>query len=146
MISVVLSGVLFQHSIDRLSRIVRRHTVLLGVLLALCCNALLVVKFKQALPLPIVGIMIGSLIACIYPISLNITSDNYQGNNGVSVSSTMLLFYGIGGVIGLILLGKAIAIFSNEALFYYLVISILCAICLIIIFNKIGSRRQQILS
>jgi MFS family permease len=144
MISIVLSGVLLQHSIDRLSRIVRRHIVLLFVLLALCCNALLVVKLKESLPLPILGIMIGSLIACIYPISLNITSDNYQGNNGVSVSSTMLLFYGIGGVVGPILSGKAMAVFGNEALFYYLVISILCAIGLIVFFHGIGARRQPI--
>lgn len=141
MISIVLSGVLLQHSIDRLSRIVKRQNVLLFLLLALCCNALLVVKLKESLPLPILGIMIGSLIACIYPISLNITSDNYKGNNGVSVSSTMLLFYGIGGVLGPILSGKTMAVFGNEALFYYLVTSILCAVFLILIYQEIGTRQ-----
>ena len=136
MSSIVFSGVFLQHMIEKLSRHIDRTKVLASVLTVLCVFTYVFIIHVQTLPLLILGIFLGSFIACIYPLSLNITADKVDENSAIAASSTMLLFYAIGGFSGPVLSSSAMNLFGVDSLFYYLGLSSLLAVVLILLIRK----------
>lgn len=64
-----------------------------------------------------VGLFTG-LSATLYPIAVAITNDRMESNRIVSASATLLLSYGVGSVIGPVVMAELVAVVGPQGLFF----------------------------
>jgi MFS family permease len=64
-----------------------------------------------------VGLFTG-LSATLYPIAVAITNDRMESNRIVAASATLLLSYGVGSVIGPVVMAELVSVFGPEGLFF----------------------------
>ncbi|WOH35788.1 MFS transporter [Thalassotalea fonticola] len=141
MSAIIFSGVLLQRPIGKLADKYPREYILCLLLGLTLIASLLVPEFSSTLPLPVLGIMVGAPIACLYPVSVATAYANLPSNKAVASSSALLLAYAIGGFSGPILTSFAMASFGSQALFYYLALSCLLGMAATIFFafgSKLG--------
>jgi len=72
----------------------------------------------QLLALTLAVAVFTGLSASIYPVAVAITNDRMESSRIVAASATLLLSYGIGSVIGPVVLSKLIQLLGPEGLFY----------------------------
>lgn len=64
-----------------------------------------------------VGLFTG-LSGALYPIAVAITNDRMESNRIVSASATLLLSYGVGSVIGPVVMAELVTVFGPQGLFF----------------------------
>ena len=120
MASAIVAAMLFAWPIGRVCDHFDRRRVMFVVSVTAASAALGVAVFgadQLALLTVLVGIFTG-LSATLYPIAVAITNDRMDSNRIVAASATLLLSYGIGSVIGPIVMAELISRLGPGGLFY----------------------------
>lgn len=120
MASAIVAAMLFAWPIGRVCDHFDRRRVMFVVSVTAASAALGVAVFgadQLALLTVLVGIFTG-LSATLYPVAVAITNDRMDSNRIVSASATLLLSYGIGSVIGPIVMAELISRLGPAGLFY----------------------------
>ncbi len=115
----ILAGALVQIPVGWLSDKVDRRAVLIGLAaLALAADAafLIVTPESRILNLTLAGILGGSIFA-MYPVIVAHANDHAAPGTAIQISGGLLLLYGVGGIIGPLVAGWAMANLADRALF-----------------------------
>jgi MFS family permease len=120
MASAILAAMLLAWPIgvlcDRFDR--RRIMFWISVLAAIAALVVSMLGSHQLLALTLAVAVFTGLSASIYPVAVAITNDRMESSRIVAASATLLLSYGIGSVIGPVVLSKLIQLLGPEGLFY----------------------------
>lgn len=120
MASAILAAMLLAWPIgilcDRFDR--RRIMFWISVLAAIAALLVTMLGSHQLLALTLAVAVFTGLSASIYPVAVAITNDRMESSRIVAASATLLLSYGIGSVIGPVVLSKLIQLLGPEGLFY----------------------------
>jgi len=114
----------------------KRESILLMLLGLTTLSSQLILWGNTAMPLPLLGIVLGSTIACIYPVSVASTYEKLSPDKTVASSSALLLSYALGGFSGPVMASLAMDYFGNNALFNYLSISCMVGIACLVFYNQ----------
>lgn len=132
MSAIVFSGVTLQRTIGKLADKYSRERILIVLLIITAGAAQLLLLLNTVVSLPILGIVLGAPLACLYPVSVAATYARLSDDKAVASSSALMLAYAIGGFSGPIIASFSMTLFSNKALFMFL--SIYCIAGAIICF------------
>lgn len=139
MSAIIFSGVLIQRPIGKLADKYTREHILVALLLITAGSAQLLLIFGTVLPLPLLGIILGAPIACLYPVSAAATYAKLDNSKAVASSSTLMLAYATGGFSGPIIASYLMSSFHANALFVYLsAYCIIGSIITLVIYQKRG--------
>ncbi|HEV8078507.1 MAG TPA: MFS transporter [Marinobacter sp.] len=120
MASAILAAMLLAWPIgilcDRFDR--RRIMFWISVLAAVAALVVSMLGGDQLLALTLAVAVFTGLSASIYPVAVAITNDRMESSRIVAASATLLLSYGIGSVIGPVVLSKLIELLGPQGLFY----------------------------
>lgn len=119
MATAIVAAMLLAWPLGKLGDRVDRRRLLLWVALASATASSLVAVMgadRLWLLMLVVGIFTG-LSASLYPIAVAITNDRMEHHRIVAASATLLLSYGIGGVIGPVIMAKLVSIMGPPGLF-----------------------------
>ncbi|PFG10488.1 MULTISPECIES: MFS transporter [unclassified Marinobacter] len=120
MASAILAAMLLAWPIgilcDRFDR--RRIMFWISVLAAIAALVVSMLGSHQLLALTLAVAVFTGLSASIYPVAVAITNDRMESSRIVAASATLLLSYGIGSVIGPVVLSKLIQLLGPQGLFY----------------------------
>ncbi|MDI9243699.1 MFS transporter [Marinobacter sp. CHS3-4] len=119
MASAIVAAMVLAWPLGRLCDLFDRRWVLYWVALTAATASALVVFVgadRLWLLMLLVGIFTG-LSAALYPIAVAITNDRMESHRIVAASATLLLSYGVGSVIGPIVMAKLVAVLGPEGLF-----------------------------
>jgi len=119
MASAIIAAMILAWPMGRLCDLFDRRRVMFWAALMAAIAAVLVVFFgagKLWLLTLLAGLFTG-LSAALYPISVAITNDRMASNRIVAASGTLLLSYGIGSVIGPIVMAQLVAMLGPNGLF-----------------------------
>jgi MFS family permease len=120
MASAIVAAMLLAWPLGRLCDRFDRRRVMFWIALFAAASAVGVAVFGAA-SLPLLTLLVGlftGLSATIYPVAVAITNDRMESNKIVAASSTLLLSYGIGSVIGPITMAELINLLGPAGLFY----------------------------
>ncbi len=101
---------------DRFDR--RRIMFCIALVAAIAALAVAMLGGRQLGLLTLAVAVFTGLSASIYPVAVAITNDRMDSSRIVAASATLLLSYGIGSVIGPVVLSKLIELFGPHAMFY----------------------------
>tara|TARA_R110001583_G_scaffold2233_6_gene16404 strand:- start:7926 stop:9071 length:1146 start_codon:yes stop_codon:yes gene_type:complete len=134
MSAIVFSGVTLQRTIGKLADKYSRERILIVLLIITAGAAQLLLLLNTIVSLPILGIVLGAPLACLYPVSVAATYARLSDDKAVASSSALMLAYAIGGFSGPIIASFSMTLFGDQALFMFL--SIYCitgaVICFVI--------------
>lgn len=119
MASAIVAAMVVAWPLGRLcDRFDRRRVMFWVALIAAAASGLIVVFGADRLWLLtlLVAIFTG-LSASLYPIAVAITNDRMESNRIVAASATLLLSYGVGSVIGPIVMAQLVTVMGPEGLF-----------------------------
>lgn len=137
MSAVIFSGVLLQRLVGKVADKYLREYTLIILLILTAVSALFVIFFKTDIPLPLLGVLMGAPIGCLYPVSVATTYAKLTNDKAVASSSALLLAYATGGFLGPILASYAMQAFGNMALFIYIaVFNLFFAVCCAVIYKS----------
>jgi len=136
MSAIIFSGILLQRPMGKLADQYKRESILLMLLGLTTLSSQLILWGNTAMPLPLLGIVLGSTIACIYPVSVASTYEKLSPDKTVASSSALLLSYALGGFSGPVMASLAMDYFGNNALFNYLSISCMVGIACLVFYNQ----------
>ncbi|HLV77396.1 MAG TPA: MFS transporter [Marinobacter sp.] len=120
MASAIIAAMILAWPLGRVCDRFDRRRVMFWVALTAAAAALgvaLTGTVSLALLTVLVGLFTG-LTATLYPIAVAITNDRMDSNRIVAASATLLLSYGIGSVIGPVVLGELINLMGPSGLFF----------------------------
>ena len=115
----ILAGALAQIPVGWLSDKIDRRRVLIGLAaLALAADTafLVLAPDSRALNLVLAGTLGGSIFA-MYPVIVAHANDHAAPGTSIQISGGLLLLYGVGGIVGPLIAGWAMAGFADRALF-----------------------------
>jgi len=123
MAAAILSGMLLQFPIGRLSDRFDRRTVLIlaSTLAALAAAGVLWATGQSASILFISASIYGAICYTIFPLSTSQVNDLAPSDKLVQVSAGLIIAYGIGASIGPTLAAQTMAAFGPKGLFYFLI-------------------------
>ena len=120
MASAILAAMLLAWPVgilcDRFER--RRIMFWIAVLAAIAALVVGMLGSHQLLALTLAVSVFAGLCASIYPVAVAITNDRMESSRIVAASATLLLSYGIGSVIGPVVLSKIMDLFGPQGMFY----------------------------
>lgn len=132
MATLIFGGMLLQYPIGKLSDIIERRLVLLGVCAASCLIlVLMVLTLSQHFVFLFLTLLLGGCTFTIYPLSISYACDNLDNKDITGGIQTLLLAYSIGAMSGP-LIASLFMSYLNWGLFIYLII---CSISLIILLS-----------
>lgn len=119
MASAIVAAMIVAWPLGRLCDLFDRRRVMFWVALVAATAAALVVFFgaERLWLLTLLAGLFTGLSAALYPIAVAITNDRMESNRIVAASATLLLSYGIGSVIGPIVMAQLVAMIGPEGLF-----------------------------
>lgn len=120
----ILGGMLFQFPLGKLSDIMSRR-LLIGIL-SLCSITVSILIMIYAnygvVVLTILSIIFGGSTFCLYPIGISHTCDRVLNHQIVSATQTLLLFYGIGAMLGPLIASIIDMLFKGYSLLAFIII------------------------
>ena len=120
MASAIVAAMLLAWPMGRVCDLFDRRRVMFWVSL-LACSAAIGVAITGAESLLMLTVLVAvftGLSATLYPIAVAITNDRMDSNRIVAASATLLLSYGIGSVLGPIVMAELIHLQGPSGLFY----------------------------
>jgi MFS family permease len=119
MASAIVAAMIVAWPLGRLCDLFDRRRVMFWVALIAATAAALVVFFgaERLWLLTLLAGLFTGLSAALYPIAVAITNDRMASNQIVAASGTLLLSYGIGSVIGPVVMAQLVAVVGPEGLF-----------------------------
>ena len=120
MASAIVAAMILAWPLGRVCDRFDRRRVMFWVALTAALAAALVGllgAFDPWLLMLLVGTVVG-LSATLYPVAVAITNDRMESSRIVPASATLLLSYGIGSVLGPIVMARLIALLGPEGLFF----------------------------
>jgi len=123
MMAIVMVGaILFQYPLGKLSDRMDRRYVMVGLSLAGALVGFLISRYKVNGPDPdlnffLLMMLLGGFIYPIYGLANAHANDHAEPEDFVKISSSLLILYGIGNMIGPLVTGTAMEWFGNNALF-----------------------------
>lgn len=119
MATAIIAAMLLAWPMGKLGDRFDRRRLLMWVAIASAVASAVVAGLgadPQWLLMLMVGIFTG-LTAALYPIAVAITNDRMEHHRIVAASATLLLSYGIGGVVGPVVMAKLISVMGPSGLF-----------------------------
>jgi len=116
----ILAGALVQIPVGWLSDRIDRRRVLIGLAaLALAADTafMILAPESRVLNLALAGVLGGSIFA-MYPVIVAHANDHAAPGTAIQISGGLLLLYGLGGIVGPLVAGWAMAAFADRALFF----------------------------
>ncbi len=130
MFAIILGGVILQVPIGKLSDFNDRRKVLLGVLISALVISILIGILPHAFwQMMIFSFILGGLTFTIYPISISYSSDYLDASQLVGILGLLALSYGIGSMIGPVLVTWFMSIFGPYGFFTF--IGLVCVFLII---------------
>ncbi|MEP3561528.1 MAG: MFS transporter [Marinobacter sp.] len=120
MASAIVAAMLLAWPMGRICDLFDRRRVMFWVSL-LAGSAAIAVAVTGAERLWLLTVLVGlftGLSATLYPIAVAITNDRMDSNRIVAASATLLLSYGIGSVVGPIVMAELVHLLGPSGLFY----------------------------
>lgn len=119
MASAIVAAMIVAWPLGRLCDLFDRRRIMFWAALIAATAAVLVVFFgaERLWLLTLLAGLFTGLSAALYPIAVAITNDRMASNQIVAASGTLLLSYGIGSVIGPIVMAQLVAMVGPEGLF-----------------------------
>ena len=131
----MISGLVFQYPIGKLSDIYDRRIVILAVSIVLGLSAipLILIKLPGIYVLYITAILLGATTQTLYPLCISYTNDYLSPEELVKASGGLVLAYGMGAAIGPTIAAFMMEYIAANGLFYFIaaVITVYIAIILI---------------
>lgn len=132
----VLGGAATQYPVGRLSDLIDRRLVILGVLVAAALISLAMALIAFLLPsqlwlMVLLTMLFVGLVLSVYPIGVAHLVDHIHKDHLVAGSSGLLLLYGLGSFIGPALAGVALQRLGGQALPTYFALVILLAVLIV---------------
>ena len=136
----MLSGLVFQFPIGKLSDIYDRRLVIMAVtlVLGLATIPLIVIKVPGEYLLYITAVFLGATSQTLYPLCISYANDYLNPEELVKASGGMVLAYGLGAAIGPTLAAYLMETISPSGLFYY--IAVIVVVYTIVILYRIPKR------
>ncbi|MDX1799516.1 MAG: MFS transporter, partial [Marinobacter sp.] len=119
MATAIVAAMLLAWPLGKVGDRVDRRRMLMWVALASAVASALVAVMSPDrlwLLMLVVGVFTG-LTASLYPIAVAITNDRMEHHRIVAASATLLLSYGIGGVVGPVVMAKLVSVMGPPGLF-----------------------------
>ena len=120
MATAIVAAMLLAWPMGRICDLFDRRRVMFWVSL-LACSAAIAVAITGAQSLLMLTALVAvytGLSATLYPIAVAITNDRMDSNRIVAASATLLLSYGIGSVMGPIVMAELVHLLGPSGLFY----------------------------
>ncbi|MEM7214809.1 MAG: MFS transporter [Pseudomonadota bacterium] len=119
---IMLGAILFQYPLGKLSDITDRRYVMVGLSLAGGAVGFLVAQYQVDGSAPqweffLLMVLLGGFVYPIYGLVNAHANDHADPEDFVKISSSLLILYGIGNMIGPLVTGPAMEAFGNGALF-----------------------------
>lgn len=136
----ILGGLILQWPIGHLSDIFSRKKILFIVILCLMAVTFILYKSTHFHYLAILGFMIafGGISFTTYPLSIALTCDYFSPKSIIGVTSSLLIMYGVGCVVGPLLAPIFMSKFGPSGLFLFL--GFLSALYLILCLTRSSSK------
>ncbi|MDP7618065.1 MAG: MFS transporter [Arenicellales bacterium] len=124
--SYQLGGLLTQYPVGWLADRFDKRSVAAGLMTMGVCSNLLIVA-ENFLPIPIEMLVVFFLVSggsgvALFPLSVTQVFDNIDLKEAMSVTSTLQILQGSGGVLGPIIAGYVMSRFDSIWLYYYLIV------------------------
>ena len=128
----ILGGLLLQWPVGHLSDIFNRRTILFIIILCMMAISFILYKSMHFHYFAILGCMIvfGGISFTTYPLSISFTCDYFSSKSIIGVTSSLLVMYGVGCVVGPLIAPIFMAKFGPTGLFLF--IALLSALYLIL--------------
>lgn len=128
MAAVMLGAAIFQFPLGKLSDMIDRRYVMVGLSLAgtvvgFAVSTISVENGEPTLLFFAVMVFLGGFVFPIYGLVTAHANDHAQPEDFVKISSSLLILYGIGNMIGPLVTGPMMQIFGNHSLFQMIGIS-----------------------
>lgn len=121
----IFGGVALQWPVGRLSDYFDRRRVLFGVALATGTQALAIVILKpEGIGIYFSIFVLGGLVFTLYPLAITEVCDRLQPKDITKATGMLLLAYGIGAVLGPILVSMCTQLFPSSGLFLFIVFNV----------------------
>ena len=124
--ALVFGGVLLQYPVGRISEHYgnSRPILVLLVLLSLLSAVAGIMPMPDSMPILLsFAAVLGSILACLYPTSVVAANTNIEPDERVALSSTLLVFYAIGGFTAPILASQLMQYSGSQGLFIFTAIA-----------------------
>lgn len=117
----ILSGLLLQLPIGRLSDRLDRRSIMVAVLAAVAAISLLIVLAARGDPVALLafGALYGGFVFTIYPLAVAHVNDHIEPHELVPVSAGLILIYGIGAAAGPLIASMVIDAAGPQGLFLF---------------------------
>jgi MFS family permease len=121
-VTVMMGAILFQYPLGKLSDIIDRRYVMVGLSVAGAFVGFMVAEFQvngedPQLTFFLLMLLLGGFVYPIYGLVNAHANDRADPEDFVKISSSLLILYGIGNMIGPLVTGPAMEWFGNNALF-----------------------------
>ncbi len=143
----MISGLVFQYPLGKLSDIYDRRIVILGVSLALGISAvpLILIKAPGILLLYMTALFLGATTQTLYPLCISYANDYLNPEELVKASGGLVLAYGLGAAVGPTIAAFMMEFIDTNGLFYFItgVIIIYVAIILVRIPQRATPQEKE---
>lgn len=138
----IFGGLALQWPIGHLSDIIDRVKVLLIVafVLVLIASTLFIYSWMPYWLLIVLCVLFGGFSFTLYPLSITFTCDHFPSNNIISITSSLLIVYGTGSILGPLLSPIPMQLIRPSGLFLY--VAILSAALIIVGLFKIRRKAK----
>ncbi|OEO26055.1 MFS transporter [Pseudomonas sp. J237] len=92
---------------------------LVAVMLTLACLPMAIIHELSMTALIGLGILIGCLQFCLYPLGVALANDNIEAHLRVSLAGILLITFGLGSAVGPLIAGVVMASFGASSLYYF---------------------------
>lgn len=144
MFSLIFGGVVFQWPVGHLSDIFSRRIILFAVSVISIVICLSIMHISSPIYAIILLFFLGALVFKVYPLGIGLICGNISKYNFIAVTCKVLMLYGIGAILGNLLVSICISIWSSNGLFMFLIgLFILQLLFILIFFQKERPRRKK---
>lgn len=128
---LILGGMALQYPIGKVSDVIERRIVLVGVSLGCLFTSVLMMAFtNQAMAFAILCGILGGFVFTIYPVSISHACDSLDAKDIVAGTQTLLLTYSIGAMIGPLISPIFMRLNSKGIFIYFIIVATLLSVLL----------------
>ncbi len=117
MATTIFGGMCLQYPLGRLSDTIERRKIIIAIaaVIALCCTVLIITPMQLSL-VALLLFLIGGATFVVYPISISHACDSIETHDITAATQGLLIFYGLGAVLGPLLAATTMHYLSFKGL------------------------------